>query len=158
LISRLPARIGLQIPLIPREIMAFGLFKKPVPEAATPVPQAKIPPNDVAPVPAADSAREILELLDLELNGLIRQLERAARSVAGGAEATAATLATIRQRTDALSGRTNTARGTATTFAAVSDKFTRSAEGIGAQVRDAGKLADQASAAAKEARDNVDRL
>ena len=33
---------------------------------------------------------------------MIRQLERAANSVAGGAEATAATLSTIRQRTDAL--------------------------------------------------------
>jgi len=40
----------------------------------------------------------------------------------------------------------------------VNDKFIRSAEGIGAQVRDAGKLADEASAAANEARANVDRL
>jgi methyl-accepting chemotaxis protein len=105
-----------------------------------------------------DSAREILELLDLELGGLIRQLERAAQSVAGGAQSTAATLATIRERTAALSGRSGAARSTATSFAEVSDKFTRSAEGIGAQVRDAGKLADEASAAAIEARANVDRL
>ena len=40
----------------------------------------------------SDSAREILELLELELGAMIRQLERAANSVAGGAEATAATL------------------------------------------------------------------
>jgi len=105
-----------------------------------------------------DSAREILELLDLELGGLIRQLERAAQSVAGGAQSTAATLATIRERTAALSGRSGAARSTATSFAEVSDKFTRSADGIGAQVRDAGKLADEASAAAIEARANVDRL
>jgi methyl-accepting chemotaxis protein len=97
-------------------------------------------------------------LLDLELGGLIRQLERAAQSVAGGAEATAATLATIRDRTGALSGRSSAAQGTATSFAEVSEKFTRSAEGIGTQVRDAGKLADQASAAAKDARASVDRL
>ena len=31
-----------------------------------------------------DSARQILELLELELGGMIRQLERAASSVAGG--------------------------------------------------------------------------
>ncbi len=139
--------------------MAFGLFKKRVPEAAAPVVETKVP-SAAADTPAApvDSAREILELLDLELGGLIRQLERAAQSVAGGAEATAATLATIRARTEALTGRSNDAQGTATSFAQVSEKFTRSAEGIGAQVRDAGKLADEAAAAAKEARANVDRL
>ena len=89
---------------------------------------------------------------------MIRQLERAANSVAGGAEATAATLSTIRQRTDALTGRTSAAQSTATTFSQAADKFTQSAQGIGAQVRDAGKLADQASAAAREASANVDRL
>ena len=139
--------------------MAFGLFRKRVPEAAAPV-EAKAPqaaPAEIA-VPEADSTREILELLDLELGGLIRQLERAAQSVAGGAEATAATLSTIRERTGALAGRSSDARGTASSFAEVSGKFSRSAEGIGAQVRDAGKLADQASAAAQEARATVDRL
>src|SRR5262249_45157304 len=136
-----------------------GLFKKRVPESAAPVAETKVSlAIEAAPVPGADSAREILELLDLELSGLIRKLERAALSVAGGAEATAATLSTIRERTDALSGRSSAAQGTAATFSKVSEKFTRSAEAIGAQVRDAGKLADQASAAAKEARANVDRL
>ena len=89
---------------------------------------------------------------------MIRQLEKAANSVAGGAEATATTLSTIRQRTDALTGRTSEAQSTATTFSLAADKFTHSAEGIGAQVRDAGKLADQAGAAAREASANVDRL
>ena len=106
----------------------------------------------------SDSAREILELLELELGAMIRQLERAADSVAGGAEATAATLATIRQRTEALTGRTSAAQATATTFSQAADKFTHSAQGIGSQVRDASKLADQASAAAREASLNVDRL
>jgi methyl-accepting chemotaxis protein len=139
--------------------MAFGLFKKRVPEAAALAAETKVPSQAAETQTApADSAREILELLDLELGGLIRQLERSAQSVAGGAEATAATLATIRKRTEALTGRSNDARGTATSFAEVSEKFTRSAEGIGAQVRDAGKLADEAAAAAKEARADVDRL
>lgn len=83
-----------------------------------------------------DSAREILELLDFKFGGLIRQLERAAQSVAGGAQSTATSLATIRERTDALSERSGAARSTATSFAEVSDKFTHSAEGIGAQVRE----------------------
>jgi methyl-accepting chemotaxis protein len=106
----------------------------------------------------AESSRQILELLEIELGGMIRQLERAASSVAGGAEATAATLSTVRQRTDALSLRSNEAQSTAATFSQAAGKFADSAEGIGSQVRDAGKLADEASAAAHDASLNVDRL
>src|SRR5262245_31727358 len=141
--------------------MAFGLFKKRVPEPAAPA-SAPTPSPDAAAADIrageTDSAKAILDLLELELGGMIRQLERAARSVAGGADATAATLATIRQHADALIGRTSAAQGTAASFTQAAEKFTQSAEGITAQVRDAGKLADLASAAASEARANVDRL
>ncbi|HTG07517.1 MAG TPA: methyl-accepting chemotaxis protein [Bradyrhizobium sp.] len=113
---------------------------------------------DAADASDGDSAKEILELLELELGAMIRQLERAANSVAGDAEATAATLSTIRQRTNALTGRTNAAQGTATTFSQAADEFTHSAQGIGSQVRDASKLADEAGAAAHEASLNMDRL
>ncbi|MBR0893894.1 methyl-accepting chemotaxis protein [Bradyrhizobium tropiciagri] len=137
--------------------MAFGLFRKQVPEPAAPA----IAP----PVPAAaetttetDSAKEILELLELELGAMIRQLERAAGSVADGAEATAAKLATIRARTDALTGHSSDAQSTATTFSEAANRFTHSAEGIGQQVRSASQLADDAAAAAREATANVDRL
>ena len=141
--------------------MAFGLFKKRVPEPAAPKTLLETQPVANAPEAASadgDSASAILELLELELGAMIRQLERAANAVAGGAEATAGTLSTIRQRTDALTDRTSTAQDTATTFSHAADKFTRSALGIGSQVRDAGKLADQASDAAREASTNVDRL
>jgi methyl-accepting chemotaxis protein len=142
--------------------MAFGLFRKRLPEPAAPaVEPAAAPPAVAAAAPGnsdGDSAREILELLELELGAMIRQLERAANSVAGGAEATAATLSTIRQRTDALTGRTSAAQSTATTFSQAADQFTHSAQGIGSQVRDASKLADQAGEAAREASLNVDRL
>jgi methyl-accepting chemotaxis protein len=140
--------------------MAFGLFTKRVPEPAAPAIQQsqRMGPPDTDATPEAGSAREILELLELELGGMIRRLERAADSVAGGADAAAATLSTIRQRTGALTGQTSAAQGTATMFAQAAEKFTRSAEGIAAQVHDAGKLADLAGAAAKEARVNVDRL
>jgi methyl-accepting chemotaxis protein len=139
--------------------MAFSLFRKRPPEPAAPAvaPQAVIR-ADASAASDSESAREILELLELELGAMIRQLERAAHSVAGGAEGTAATLSTIRQRTDALTGRTTAAQSTATTFSQAAEKFTHSAEGIGVQVRDASQLADQASAAAREARLNVDRL
>src|SRR5882724_3312038 len=144
------------------KFMAFGLFRKrlPQPAAAVVEPVAATPAMtaEAAAPSDSDSAKEILELLEVELGAMIRQLERAANSVAGGAEATASTLQTIRQRTDALTGRTSAAQGTATTFSHAADKFTQSAQGIGAQVRDAGQLADQASDAAREASANVDRL
>jgi methyl-accepting chemotaxis protein len=142
--------------------MAFGLFRKRVPEPAAqsvaPPPAQAAAAMDAPAAAESDSAKEILELLELELGAMIRQLERSAHAVAGGAEATAATLSTIRARTDALTGRTTAARGTATTFAQAAEKFTQSSQGIGAQVREAGKLTDLASAAAQEARANVDRL
>src|SRR6202171_1655333 len=142
--------------------MAFGLFRKRVPAPAAPAVDPKVPATaavaDAAASAESDSAKEILELLELELGAMIRQLERAAGSVASGAEATAATLSTIRQRTDALTGRTSAAQTTATTFSQAADKFTHSAQGIGAQVRDASKLADLASPAPREASANVDRL
>src|SRR5436190_9123059 len=143
--------------------MAFGLFRKRLPDsavlavaesvAATPVIAA-----DISAASDSDSSREILELLELELGAMIRQLERAAGSVADGAKATAGTLSTIRQRTEALTGRTSAAQGTATTFSQAADEFTHSAQGIGSQVRDASKLADEAGAAAHEASLNMDRL
>ena len=141
--------------------MAFGIFRKRLPDEATPsvAPQvAQIAVAGPDPSTDGDSAKEILELLELELGGMIRQLERAANAVAGGAEATAIKLATIRGRTDALTGRSSAAQSTANTFAHAADKFTQSAQGIGTQVREAGKLADQACAAAQEARAIVDRL
>src|SRR5882757_11117867 len=140
--------------------MAFGLFRKRPPEPAAPVvePKAAATAADASSASDSDSAKEILELLELELGAMIRQLERAANSVAGDAEATAATLSTIRQRANALTGRTNAAQGTATTFSQAADEFTHSAQGIGSQVRDASKLADEAGAAAHEASLNMDRL
>ena len=141
--------------------MAFGLFQKRPPEPAAPAiapPPASAIVADASANSDSDSARQILELLEIELDAMIRQLERAAQSVAGGAEATASTLSTIRQRTDALTGRTSAAQSTATTFSQAADKFTQSADGIGSQVRDAGKLADQAAAAAHEASQTMDRL
>ena len=76
-------------------VMAFGLFRK---RAVTSIEAVVIPKTTPAPIiaelpaaPDADSAQEILELLELELGAMIRQLDRAANSVAGGAEATAPT-------------------------------------------------------------------
>ena len=111
--------------------------------------------SDLAP---DNSAKDILDLLELELQAMMRQLERAAQSVASGAQSTADTLSAIREPIDDLTGRTSSARTTADTFSQAADKFTESADGIGTQVRDASRLADQAASAAREASLNVDRL
>src|SRR5579859_2994349 len=141
--------------------MAIGLFRKATPPSPAPAAVSEAKPAQVAEAAdnsAAESTEAILELLEIELGGMIRQLERAATSVAGGAEATATTLAAVRQRTDALSVRSSEAKSTAAIFSQAADKFSDSAEGIGSQVRDAGRLADEASAAAHDASLNVDRL
>src|SRR5579863_3326105 len=141
--------------------MAIGLFRKTAPPPPEPAPeaQAKAAPSvDIDDNSEAESTRQILELLEIELGGMIRQLERAASSVAGGSEATAATLSAVRQRTDALSVRSSAAQSTAAIFSQAAGKFADSAEAIGSQVRSAGQLADEASAAADEASLNVDRL
>src|SRR3979490_1325773 len=107
--------------------MAFRLFRKrqlePAVPAVEPLPGG---PTIVAPASDSDSASEILELLELELGAMIRQLERAAGSVAGGPEAPAATPTTACQRTDALTGRASAARSTANTFSQAAGKFTQS--------------------------------
>src|SRR5215218_3800042 len=111
-------------PQLLRDSMAFGLFKKRVPEPALPAVQPKVQAVAAAAEAVSsdgDSAKAILELLELELGAMIRQLERAANSVAGGAEATATTLAAIRDRTDALTGRTNAAQSNASSFAHAAD-------------------------------------
>jgi methyl-accepting chemotaxis protein len=140
--------------------MAIGLFRKTAPQPPAPEPTVAMPaaPTEAVDTSEAESTKQILELLEVELGGMIRQLERAAGSVADGADATAATLSAVRQRTDALSVRSSEAQSTATIFSQAAGKFADSAEGIGSQVRDAGKLADEASAAAHDASANVDRL
>src|SRR5690348_18373047 len=119
--------------------MALAWFRK----RAAPEPAVNAEPpgaaasSEPAPSAEAESAKAILDLLELELGGMIRQLERAANSVASGADATAGTLSDIRRRAEALTGRSTAARGTAATFAQAADKVTQSAQGIGTQVRDA---------------------
>ena len=93
--------------------MAFGLFQKRPPEPAAPaVAAASLRPLPLTQpaLPTAIPRGKSSNCSNSNSAAMIRQLERAASSVAGGAEATAATLSTIRQRTDALTGRTSAAQ------------------------------------------------
>ena len=145
--------------------MAFsGIWKRTPSRSVTPQPAATALgiATAVAETPATPPeeapAAQILDLLEVELQAMVRQLERAAASVAGGARSTSDTLSTIRHRAEALTGQTSQARATAETFSRATDEFTQSAQGIGTRVQDAGRLADQAGAAAQEASLSVDRL
>jgi methyl-accepting chemotaxis protein len=106
----------------------------------------------------AEQAKRTLELLELDLVAMVRQVERAAASVADGAASTADTLATIRERTAALTARTDEAGQTATIFSEASGAFAKSAADIGSQVMNAAGLADEASVAANAASEGVARL
>jgi len=142
--------------------MALALFRKRTGAAVDAEPSGPAPSPSVAAAPGAegsrDPAKDILGLMELELGAMIRQLERAAGAVSGGADSSAATLKAIRARAEALTQHTRSARQTAATFAEAADRFTHSAEGISSQVREASRLADEASAAASDAGTNVDRL
>lgn len=107
---------------------------------------------------AQDTAKEILALLELELGAMIHQLHRAANSVVGGAQATEAKLSIIRSLTELLVERTRDAQATADTISKAAERFAISAREIATQVKEAGNLADGASAAAREASNRVDLL
>jgi methyl-accepting chemotaxis protein len=140
--------------------MAFPFHRRQqsVPTIAASEP-VMAPAAEAAPAAAADdAAKRTLELLELDLVAMVRQVERAAASVADGAASTSETLSTIRERTAVLTERTGEAGQTATTFSQASEAFAKSAADIGSQVMSAAGLADQASAAASAAREGVDRL
>lgn len=142
--------------------MEFRLFRRmrlpsPAP-LVVPPPAAQVAPAKAAAISPDQTAGEILELLEIELLAMVRQLQRAANSVASGAGSTANTLAGIRGRAASLTEQTRDAQTTAETFTLASEKFTRSAHDIGTEVADAGKLADQAREAAREASLKVEQL
>ncbi|MGP8119456.1 MAG: methyl-accepting chemotaxis protein, partial [Xanthobacteraceae bacterium] len=98
--------------------MAISLFRKrdrdPVTAGQTP-PAATAEPavaNAAPEAGAPNAAADILDLLEVELQAMVRQLERAASSVAGGAQSTAETLTAIRSRAEALTGQTQEAQFT----------------------------------------------
>lgn len=142
--------------------MAFSFRRRPQEWAQ---PATASAPSDVPAIAEAvpdlaesESAKRTLELLELDLVAMVRHVERAATSVADGAASTADTLATIRERTAALTARSDEAGQTATIFSEASEAFAKSAADIGSQVMDAAGLADQASAAAGAASEGVGRL
>jgi len=130
------------------------LLPTPVaPPAAAPVPAAK--PESPS---SATSIRETIDLLELDLGAMIREVERAAAAVRGGASASVEALTAIRSSTETLAAKSQDAKRDADQVAGATHELAQSSSQIDQQVRVAGSLTDDASDAATAANQSVDGL
>jgi methyl-accepting chemotaxis protein len=139
----------------------LSLFRKPQrPPAAPPALPASPPQQAVAPsaTSSTTSIRETIDLLELDLSAMIREVAEAAASVRGGAGASAEALAAIRASTEALAVRSHDAKRDADQVAGATEELARFAGEIDQQVRLAGSLTDDAGNAAIAASKSVDGL
>ena len=112
------------------------------------------------PVAAASTAsiRETIDLLELDLSAMIRDVAAAAASVRSGASASADALAAIQARTATLAAQAQDAKRDAVLVADATVELAQSSNEIDKQVRFAGALTDDAGDAALAANRSVDEL
>ncbi len=137
----------------------LSFFRKQQQSTATPLPVSE--PAPAAPPPAtniATSIRETIDLLELDLAAMIREVAQAAASVRGGAGASAEALAAIRARTEILAAKSQDAKRDAERVAGATIELAQSSSEIDRQVRVAGSLTDDTSEAAIAASKSVDGL
>jgi len=120
----------------------------------------RAPQEDTAPAAAKKTSanRETIDLLELDLSAMIREVASAVASVRGGASASAEALAAIRARTEALATKSRDAKRDADQVAEATVELAQSTGEIDAQVRVAGSLTNDARDAARGANDSVDGL
>ena len=106
----------------------------------------------------AASVRETIDLLELDLSAMIRDVAQAAEAVHSGTSASAQALAAIRARGETLAGQSQDARRDAGQVASATTELAQSAGEIDQRVRAAGALTDDAEAAAEAANRSVDEL
>jgi len=123
------------------------------PPAAAPVPAAK--PDSPS---SATSIRETIDLLELDLSAMIREVERAAAAVRGGASASAEALTAIRSSTEIIAAKSQDAKRDADQVAGATYELAQSSSQIDQQVRVASSLTDDAGDAATAANQSVDGL
>lgn len=140
----------------------LSLFKSPSQSPDVPVSSpASAPQSAATPVIGASSAtsiRETIDLLELDLSAMIREVEQAAASVRGGASASAQALAAIRASTETLAAKSQDAKRDADQVAGATEELAQSSGEIDQQVRVANSLTDDASNAAIAANQSVDGL
>jgi methyl-accepting chemotaxis protein len=138
----------------------LSFFRKPraLPAPAPPPPAAPEPVAEPAGRSSATSIRETIDLLELDLSAMIRQVEQAAAAVRGGASASAEALTAIRSSTETLAAKSQDAKRDANQVAGATHELAQSSSEIDQQVRIAGSLTDDASDAATAANQSVDGL
>jgi len=138
----------------------FSFFRKPRP-LLTPVPLPTAAPHPAAEPTGPSSTtsiRETIDLLELDLSAMIREVEQAAAAVRGGASASAQALNAIRASTEILAAKSQDAKRDAGQVAGATHDLALSSSEIDQQVRIAGSLTDDASDAATAANQSVDGL
>src|SRR5258708_37546584 len=102
--------------------------------------------------------RETIDLIEIDLAAMIRDVLRASDAVRGGTRDTAAILGAISGQSEQLATMTTQATENAAHLATATEEFAQSSSEIGRQVREAGTLTDDAGAAATAAAKSVDGL
>ena len=102
--------------------------------------------------------RETIDLIEVDLAAMIRDVQRASDAVRGGTRATADMLGTIHAQSEQLAALAGQSTENAHHLADATEEFAKSSDEIGRQVRDAGTLTDDAGQAAAAAGKSVDGL
>ncbi|RDV05554.1 methyl-accepting chemotaxis protein [Undibacter mobilis] len=114
--------------------------------------------QDAATAATAASVRETIDLIELDLGAMIRDVAQAAEAVHSGTSASARALASIRSRSEDLAAQSQDARRDAGQVAEATVELAQSAGEIDQRVKAAGALTDDAEAAASAANKSVDEL
>lgn len=139
----------------------FSFLKMSHSRSAEALPVAlPVAPVETAPAPANNTAsiRETIDLLELDLSAMIRDVATAAASVRSGTSASAEALAAIQARTETLAAQSLDAKRDADQVADATVELAQSSNEIDKQVRVAGALTDDAGEAALAANRSVDEL
>ena len=125
-------------------------------------------PAVAAPACAPDTAdgspahlaaiRETIDLIEVDLAAMIKDVQRAADAVRGETRTSAETLGAIRLQSEQVAAMATQATEGAAHLANATEEFAKSADEIGRQVREAGTLTDEAGVAATAAGRSVDGL
>lgn len=137
------------------------LFLKSQPRSPEALPDSgPVAAVEPAPVPVSNAAsiRETIDLLELDLSAMIRDVATAADSVSSGTSASAEALAAIQARTETLAAQSQDAKRDAAQVADATVELAQSSNEIDKQVRAAGALTDDAGDAALAANRSVDEL
>jgi methyl-accepting chemotaxis protein len=140
-------------------MLGFSFLTKSQPRSDNALPQVQsvaLAEPDAAGSTA--SIRETIDLLELDLSAMIRDVASAAASVRSGASASAEALAAIQARTATLAAQAQDAKRDALLVADATVELAQSSNEIDKQVRAAGALTDDAGDAALAANRSVDEL